>query len=341
MTTKLSPAQQKVIDAMATGAQLSAECSLFGRWSFELNSEDVPKRTVLALMRRELVDYADVLNGPTGNPYAVVLTDAGAAAATKPSAVSKTLRQEASRFPADAPYDDPFADSVIPYEPDFEPLDEINGDDTRGVYDPFADSDSIESDDLPYDLNPIKIGNGRVYLNPGTGAVHDATEANAATNTEQFVKDSKLTGLTFEHVPDADYGDGRFAFNVKWSGAPNLVEIQMPGLTLEKVRYLGLEGQNIWHFPRLYVDGSSWVWQYAILDAVSFGVDDSNDLVYVSADLLGDALISDAPDSRDTLTGIVHSDGSVNRVAGWPDADLDGLLIGKRQTKAATSAATE
>jgi hypothetical protein len=30
------------------------------------------------------------------------------------------------------------------------------------------------------------------------------------------------------------------------------------------VRYLGIPGQNIWDFPRLFVDGSSWVWKFAI-----------------------------------------------------------------------------
>jgi hypothetical protein len=41
---------------------------------------------------------------------------------------------------------------------------------------------------------------------------------------------------------------------------------------LEKVRYLDSENQDIFNFPRLYVDGSSWVWKYAL--NVCFNQDD-------------------------------------------------------------------
>jgi len=37
----------------------------------------------------------------------------------------------------------------------------------------------------------------------------------------------------------------------------------MPGLPLDLVRYTGENGQNIWNFPRLYLDDSSWVWKFA------------------------------------------------------------------------------
>ena len=42
------------------------------------------------------------------------------------------------------------------------------------------------------------------------------------------------------------------------------IEIQMPGLPVDRVRFLDEDGQNIWDFPRLYVDDSSWVWKYAL-----------------------------------------------------------------------------
>jgi hypothetical protein len=38
----------------------------------------------------------------------------------------------------------------------------------------------------------------------------------------------------------------------------------MPGLPVEQVRYMGESGQNIWDFPRLYVDDSSWIWEFAL-----------------------------------------------------------------------------
>jgi hypothetical protein len=30
------------------------------------------------------------------------------------------------------------------------------------------------------------------------------------------------------------------------------------------LRFTGAADQNIWDFPRLYVNGSSWVWIYAV-----------------------------------------------------------------------------
>jgi len=106
-----------------------------------------------------------------------------------------------------------------------------------------------------------------VIINPGTGPVANATEENAIENIKQFVKDceeqSGMTGIQWDRLPVADE-DGRFGFTLFLGKASH--NIEMPGLPIEKVRYLGSEhGQNIWHFPRLYVDGSSWVWCFAVL----------------------------------------------------------------------------
>ncbi|MET9402659.1 hypothetical protein [Kitasatospora sp. NPDC002965] len=38
----------------------------------------------------------------------------------------------------------------------------------------------------------------------------------------------------------------------------------MPGLSLDQVRWMNEPDQNIWNYPRLFVDGSSWVWWYAL-----------------------------------------------------------------------------
>ena len=40
----------------------------------------------------------------------------------------------------------------------------------------------------------------------------------------------------------------------------------MPGISLEKVRFMGKEDENIWDFPRLYVDDESYVWKYALIN---------------------------------------------------------------------------
>jgi hypothetical protein len=58
---------------------------------------------------------------------------------------------------------------------------------------------------------------------------------------------------------------GRYKFNVVHEKTGKIVtDVDMPGIPIEKVRYTGTEDQNIWHYPRLYVDGSSWVWLYAL-----------------------------------------------------------------------------
>ena len=38
----------------------------------------------------------------------------------------------------------------------------------------------------------------------------------------------------------------------------------MPGLPLDQVRFVEDEGQDIWKYPRLFVDGKPWLWKYAV-----------------------------------------------------------------------------
>ena len=102
-----------------------------------------------------------------------------------------------------------------------------------------------------------------VIINPGTGVVVDATEQNAAENIKHFITDCQTDDIECVRIPEKDYGEGRYAF-LLWEDCC-CHEIQMPGLPLERVRYVGSDGQNIWDYPRLYVDGSSWVWQFAVL----------------------------------------------------------------------------
>lgn len=111
----------------------------------------------------------------------------------------------------------------------------------------------------------------RVIINPGTGPVTGASEMHAAANMEAWIKDHPWDDMHFERNQSADHGKGRFAFSV-WrdsvdrSACNGEHEVQMPGLPLDKVRYgMGDPDQNIWDFPRLYVDGSSWVWCYSLL----------------------------------------------------------------------------
>lgn len=117
-----------------------------------------------------------------------------------------------------------------------------------------------------FDLDVADIPDGKAIFNPGTGAVRGTTESNAILNMQQFIQDAEVGGLSFHREADRDMGNGRFAFRVMREGYNYEIEIQMPGLPLDKVRYLGEDGQNIWDYPRLYKDGSSWVWKYGIID---------------------------------------------------------------------------
>lgn len=115
-----------------------------------------------------------------------------------------------------------------------------------------------------------------IIINPGSGPVHEATEEHAAINITVFADDLRRAGLGIDgcaRLPDADYGEGRYAFALAMADGRS-IEIQMPGLPVERVRFLGEEGQNIWDFPRLYVDGSSWVWQFALSVCEPEGEDD-------------------------------------------------------------------
>lgn len=103
----------------------------------------------------------------------------------------------------------------------------------------------------------------KVIINPGSGPCHDAQESYAAENIKQFVKDCEVEGLEWERRPDLDMGGGRFAFIVKDKRLS--FEIQMPGLPLNKVRFMDEPGQNLPDFPRLYRDKSSWWWKWALI----------------------------------------------------------------------------
>ena len=109
-----------------------------------------------------------------------------------------------------------------------------------------------------------------MIINPGSEPVDNSTEKNAIQNMRHFITDHDENRLEFIRQPTLDYGEGRFAFLLYKRDATRYHEIQMPGLPLEKVRYVDSEDQNIWDFPRLYVDGSSWVWKFALLNGDEF-----------------------------------------------------------------------
>lgn len=105
-----------------------------------------------------------------------------------------------------------------------------------------------------------------IVINPGSGPVNNAIEANAADNMTVFIGNLRDAGHdvgTFTRRPDADYGQGRYAFDIAMTDGRS-IEIQMPGLPVDRIRYMAEDGQDIWDYSRLYVDGSSWVWKFAL-----------------------------------------------------------------------------
>jgi hypothetical protein len=111
---------------------------------------------------------------------------------------------------------------------------------------------------------PLRTASGgEVWINPGTGPVEGATEANATANVEAFINGLGLESgaVTAERQPSED-SNGRFGYLLRYQGRDCAVE--MPGLPLEEVEFLGGPDQNPWDYPRLYVDGNSWLWCYGL-----------------------------------------------------------------------------
>lgn len=100
-------------------------------------------------------------------------------------------------------------------------------------------------------------------LNPGTGEIPGATEAHAESNMRHLLTDCNRKDLKFVRAPEHDKGEGRYSYLVYRDRGTRYHLVEMPGWSLDKVRYME-ESQNAWHFPRLYVDGSSWLWVFAL-----------------------------------------------------------------------------
>lgn len=110
-------------------------------------------------------------------------------------------------------------------------------------------------------------------INPGTGALAQATEENAISNIRKFIKDcDKKEPIHFVRIPENDDA-GRFAFLLWKTDCCYCHHVDMPGLELSRVRVTDPAKQNVWDFPRLYIDGSSWLW-YIATGCITFGEED-------------------------------------------------------------------
>ena len=104
----------------------------------------------------------------------------------------------------------------------------------------------------------------QIIINPGTEPIDDASETDAIDNIKHFITDLGLDReVRWLREPREDER-GRFGFLLyaDWYVTLRATLIQMPGLPLEQVRWR--EGLDPWQYPRLYVNGSSWLWGFAL-----------------------------------------------------------------------------
>lgn len=98
-----------------------------------------------------------------------------------------------------------------------------------------------------------------VLINPGSGPVgREVSWDNAYENIKAYIADCEIPMrvVRSEHEDD----EGRYLFVLRNDEYDYQIEVDMPGLPLEAVRYVEGDERNILDFPRLYVDGSSWIW---------------------------------------------------------------------------------
>ena len=110
-----------------------------------------------------------------------------------------------------------------------------------------------------------------VFSNPGAGAVHgyaDRLTFRDAHRNMRALLDDTGGGLSCRPADEDPDPDGRWAFTVT---APDgrRVAVHMPGLPLECVRFERGQAKAL-AFPRLYVDGSSWWWPFAVMALADF-----------------------------------------------------------------------
>ena len=119
----------------------------------------------------------------------------------------------------------------------------------------------------PYKERPdecplIDMNNRNILINPGSGPVGgEVSWDNAYENITAYIADCEIPMriVRSEHEPD----EGRYLFVLRNDEYDYQIEVDMPGLPLERVRYVKGDKRSILDFPRVYVDGGSWIWYIA------------------------------------------------------------------------------
>jgi hypothetical protein len=99
-----------------------------------------------------------------------------------------------------------------------------------------------------------------MLVNPGTSSIREADKKLAKLGIAQFVTDLDLGALKVKRDKKGDC-DGWFGFKVKSKRAS--ISVLVPGIPMEQMRRMERD-DSAWNFRRLYVEGSSWLWNYAL-----------------------------------------------------------------------------
>ncbi|MEU6295050.1 hypothetical protein [Streptomyces erythrochromogenes] len=102
-----------------------------------------------------------------------------------------------------------------------------------------------------------------MHMNPGAEPLPLGTKETAQANMAVFVEDVNAEAsivTSYEPAPSTDDGEGRFGFTLSLADG-RVFDILMPGIPLERLRG---DGTNAFAYHRVYVDGNSWLWGYAV-----------------------------------------------------------------------------
>lgn len=102
-----------------------------------------------------------------------------------------------------------------------------------------------------------------IIINPGTESLTTHSEKNAIIIAQTICKDLEIPEKHFKRNPERD-NDGYYGF--VFMGKGGKIDVDIPGINPETV----IKGKPF-ESPRLYVDGSSWLYGYA-LDFIYDGI---------------------------------------------------------------------
>ena len=97
-----------------------------------------------------------------------------------------------------------------------------------------------------------------LIINPETEAVQEATFENAEKAMQLLIEHSEQSDFVTYETVSKNSDDGRYDFILSSSKHEEKIEVSMPGCDPEIT-----SESRPFHSPRLYVNGSSWLWGYA------------------------------------------------------------------------------